>query len=94
MSCSGLLCRFPFIEPPLMSSIENSVVFLKEQGAISADEKLTTIGTMLSRQHINISCFCVLCRFPFIESPSMSSIENLIVLLKEQNAITALLMKN
>ena len=37
-----------------MSSIENSVVFLKEQGAITADEKLTPIGTMLSRLPVDV----------------------------------------
>ena len=51
---SYLLPRFPFIEPPSMSSIENSVVFLKEQGAITGDEKLTPIGTMLSRLPVDV----------------------------------------
>ncbi|XP_070213312.1 probable ATP-dependent RNA helicase DHX34 isoform X2 [Littorina saxatilis] len=48
-------CRkFPFIEPPDMSAIENSVRFLKEQGALEADETLTPIGQMLGMLPVDV----------------------------------------
>ncbi len=37
-----------------MSSIENSVIFLKEQGALTGDEKLTPVGNMLSRLPVDV----------------------------------------
>lgn len=46
--------RFPFIEPPSMSSLENSIMFLKEQGALAADESLTPIGQMLSMLPVDV----------------------------------------
>ncbi|XP_077992529.1 putative ATP-dependent RNA helicase DHX34 [Glandiceps talaboti] len=45
---------FPFIEPPPLSSIENSIVFLKEQGALTEDEKLTPIGKMLAQLPVDV----------------------------------------
>ena len=46
---NGFLCsRFPFIEPPSASSVESSIVFLKEQGALSKQEKLTSVGKLLA----------------------------------------------
>ena len=46
--------RFPFIEPPPMSSIETSITFLKEQGATNRQEELTPIGMMLSRLPVDV----------------------------------------
>ncbi|XP_078668798.1 putative ATP-dependent RNA helicase DHX34 [Branchiostoma floridae x Branchiostoma belcheri] len=46
--------KFPFIEPPAMSSIENSVAFLKEQGALTEEETLTPIGRMLARLPVDV----------------------------------------
>ncbi|OWF54057.1 probable ATP-dependent RNA helicase DHX34 isoform X1 [Mizuhopecten yessoensis] len=46
--------KFPFLEAPEMSSIENSIIFLKEQGALRGDETLTPIGQMLSRLPVDV----------------------------------------
>ncbi|XP_071098755.1 probable ATP-dependent RNA helicase DHX34 [Haliotis cracherodii] len=46
--------RFPFIEAPEMSSIETSIAFLKEQGALTDDEALTPTGQMLSRLPVDV----------------------------------------
>ncbi|XP_064608809.1 probable ATP-dependent RNA helicase DHX34 [Liolophura sinensis] len=46
--------RFPFLEAPAMSSIENSISILKEQGALTEDETLTPIGQMLSRLPVDV----------------------------------------
>ncbi|XP_067667167.1 probable ATP-dependent RNA helicase DHX34 [Haliotis asinina] len=46
--------RFPFIEAPAMSSIETSIAFLKEQGALTEDEALTPIGQMLSQLPVDV----------------------------------------
>ncbi|KAH9520121.1 DEAH (Asp-Glu-Ala-His) box polypeptide 34 [Bulinus truncatus] len=46
--------KFPFIEPPNMSSVENSIVFLKEQAALASDESLTPIGQMLSMLPVDV----------------------------------------
>jgi HrpA-like RNA helicase len=45
---------FSFIEPPPSSSVENSVFFLKQQGAITDEETLTPIGQMLSRLPVDV----------------------------------------
>uniref|UniRef100_A0A2C9JVF9 RNA helicase n=1 Tax=Biomphalaria glabrata TaxID=6526 RepID=A0A2C9JVF9_BIOGL len=46
--------KFPFIEPPNMSSVENSIIFLKEQAALALDESLTPIGQMLSMLPVDV----------------------------------------
>ncbi|XP_063963631.1 probable ATP-dependent RNA helicase DHX34 isoform X2 [Lytechinus pictus] len=46
--------EFPFIEAPPASSIENSIVFLKEQGALSEKETLTPVGRMLSQLPVDV----------------------------------------
>lgn len=46
--------KFPFIEPPPMESIENSIKNLKQQGALSSLEKLTSMGKMLARLPVDI----------------------------------------
>ena len=46
--------RFPYIEPPDATSIEGALVTLREQRAITPDEKLTTIGGMLAKLPVDI----------------------------------------
>jgi len=46
--------KFPFIEPPPPESLENSIMVLKEQGAMTADEKLTTMGRMLANLPVDV----------------------------------------
>ncbi|PIK34094.1 putative ATP-dependent RNA helicase DHX34 [Apostichopus japonicus] len=45
---------FPFIEPPPVASMETSLVFLREQGAVDANEKLTPVGTMLANLPVDV----------------------------------------
>ncbi|CAB3383855.1 Hypothetical predicted protein [Cloeon dipterum] len=47
--------RFPFIESPPAESIEQSIVTLKEQGALTVDEHLTPMGKMLSCLPVDIT---------------------------------------
>ena len=49
-----LCCRFPFIEAPSAASVETSIAFLKEQGALTENEKLTPIGQMLSQLPVDV----------------------------------------
>lgn len=46
---------FPFIEPPAMESIENSILSLKQLEALTSDEKLTPLGKTLSRIPVEVS---------------------------------------
>lgn len=46
---------FPFIEPPPIESIENSILSLKQHDALTSDEKLTPLGRALSRLPVDIS---------------------------------------
>lgn len=46
--------KFPFLEAPSLNSIENSIIFLKDQGAVSENESLTPIGQMLSRLPVDV----------------------------------------
>ncbi|CAI7996256.1 Probable ATP-dependent RNA helicase DHX34 [Geodia barretti] len=46
--------KFPFIEPPSLSNIETSLAFLKEQGALYWNERLTPIGRMLAQLPVDI----------------------------------------
>ncbi len=46
--------RFPFIEPPTQESIEHSLLFLKEQGALDEKEELTSMGKMLADLPVDI----------------------------------------
>ncbi|XP_074651789.1 putative ATP-dependent RNA helicase DHX34 [Tubulanus polymorphus] len=46
--------KFPFIESPPASSIENSIFYLKEQGAINSNEEITPIGQLLSRLPVDV----------------------------------------
>ena len=46
--------RFPFIEPPPLATIETSIAFLKDQGALADREELTTIGEMLAQLPVDI----------------------------------------
>ncbi|XP_001604407.2 probable ATP-dependent RNA helicase DHX34 isoform X1 [Nasonia vitripennis] len=47
--------KFPFIEPPPAESIENSILSLKEHGALTENEKLTNIGKTLARLPVDIT---------------------------------------
>ncbi|XP_011500443.1 PREDICTED: probable ATP-dependent RNA helicase DHX34 [Ceratosolen solmsi marchali] len=47
--------KFPFIEPPPAESIENSILSLKEHGALAENEKLTSIGKTLARLPVDIT---------------------------------------
>ncbi|XP_057341337.1 probable ATP-dependent RNA helicase DHX34 [Microplitis mediator] len=47
--------KFPFIEPPPSQSIENSILSLKEHGALMENEKLTCIGRTLSKLPVDIT---------------------------------------
>lgn len=46
---------FPFIEPPSGDAVENSITTLKEKGALTIDEKLTTIGKCLAGLPVDIT---------------------------------------
>ena len=46
--------RFPFIEPPMKSSLVNATYFLKLQNALTSDGSLTSLGRMLSRLPVDI----------------------------------------
>ncbi|XP_045216497.2 probable ATP-dependent RNA helicase DHX34 [Mercenaria mercenaria] len=46
--------KFPFIEAPGVQSLENAIIFLREQGAIYQDESLTPIGLMLSKLPVDV----------------------------------------
>ena len=46
--------KFPYIEPPAQATVEHSVAFLKDQKAITDDEKLTAVGKMLSQLPVDI----------------------------------------
>ncbi|KAJ8670739.1 hypothetical protein QAD02_001998 [Eretmocerus hayati] len=47
--------KFPFIEPPPANSVENSILALKEHGALTEDERLTSIGKTLARLPVDIA---------------------------------------
>ena len=47
--------KFPFIEPPPPESIENSILVLKEQGALNEDESLTVVGRTLANLPVDVS---------------------------------------
>ncbi|KAG6801736.1 ATP-dependent RNA helicase DHX34 [Apis mellifera caucasica] len=47
--------KFPFIEPPSPESIENSIISLKEHGALTDNEKITCIGRTLARLPVDIT---------------------------------------
>lgn len=42
------------MEAPLSSNIENSMSFLKEQGALTDEEQLTMIGRMLAQLPVSV----------------------------------------
>ena len=46
--------EFPFIEPPPASNVENSIHFLKQQGALTDSESLTPIGQMLAQLPVDV----------------------------------------
>uniref|UniRef100_A0A0A9XYB6 Putative ATP-dependent RNA helicase DHX34 n=2 Tax=Lygus hesperus TaxID=30085 RepID=A0A0A9XYB6_LYGHE len=46
--------KFPFIEAPVDESVEFTIYGLKQHGALTADEKLTTVGSLLSKLPVDI----------------------------------------
>ena len=46
--------KFPFIEPPPPESLENSILVLKEQGALDHKERLTPMGKTLSNIPVDV----------------------------------------
>ncbi|GFT13178.1 probable ATP-dependent RNA helicase DHX34 [Nephila pilipes] len=62
--------KFPFLEPPDPSSIEESLQNLKSQGALTDEEELTPMGSMLSKLPVDITIGKMLihgCMFSVIE---------------------------
>ena len=47
--------KFPFIEPPPPESLENSILVLKEQGALDNSERLTAMGKTLANLPVDVS---------------------------------------
>uniref|UniRef100_A0A8C4R2H8 DEAH (Asp-Glu-Ala-His) box polypeptide 34 n=1 Tax=Eptatretus burgeri TaxID=7764 RepID=A0A8C4R2H8_EPTBU len=45
---------FPFIEPPESTSLESSMTFLKEQGALDEHEELTAMGRVLAMLPLDV----------------------------------------
>ena len=46
--------KFPFLEPPPVEAIEESVMVLKNQNALNDDESLTPIGSMLANLPVDV----------------------------------------
>ncbi|KAK9503325.1 hypothetical protein O3M35_011924 [Rhynocoris fuscipes] len=46
--------KFPFIEPPPIDYLENTIHALKQHGALTEDEKITSRGSLLSRLPVDI----------------------------------------
>ena len=46
--------KFPFIEPPSLESLEESVMVLKAQNALNEDESLTVTGQMLAKLPVDV----------------------------------------
>ena len=50
-----VLRRFPYIEPPSMTTIETSIAFLKDQAALTErEEQLTPLGEMLAQLPVDV----------------------------------------
>lgn len=47
-------CSFNFIDPPAAFSIQTSVSYLKEQGALNAQGELTPIGNLLAKLPVDV----------------------------------------
>ena len=46
--------RFPFIEPPTLEAVESSLSILKDQGAMTEVEELTSSGCMLAKLPVDV----------------------------------------
>ena len=56
MRLSNFSNRFPFVEPPNMTSIDSALLRFQEQAALSTvDCSLTSIGSMLARLLVDVS---------------------------------------
>ncbi|XP_060665185.1 probable ATP-dependent RNA helicase DHX34 isoform X1 [Drosophila nasuta] len=61
---------FPFIEPPESERIEQTILALKQHGALTADEKITPLGSSLANLPVELSIGKMLlmgCVFPDVE---------------------------
>ncbi|KAH8274879.1 hypothetical protein KR044_002300 [Drosophila immigrans] len=74
---------FPFIEPPESERIEQTILALKQHGALSADEKITPLGSSLANLPVELSIGKMLlmgCVFPDVEQlltlAAMLSVQN------------------
>ena len=47
--------KFPFVEAPSPESLENSIIALKEVGAMNEDESLTVTGEMLAKLPVDVN---------------------------------------
>lgn len=47
--------KFPFLEPPPSDSVEEAIQVLKEQGALSEEEELTSTGRILSQLPVDVT---------------------------------------
>lgn len=47
-------CSFNFIDPPAAFSIQTSMRFLKEQGALDVQGELTPIGNLLAKLPVDV----------------------------------------
>ncbi|XP_074075275.1 putative ATP-dependent RNA helicase DHX34 [Macrotis lagotis] len=62
--------KFPFIEPPPAASLETAIIYLRDQGALDASERLTPIGTLLSQLPVDVVIGKILilgCLFDLVE---------------------------
>ncbi|KAH8387723.1 hypothetical protein KR093_009176 [Drosophila rubida] len=77
---------FPFIEPPESERIEQTILALKQHGALSADEKITPLGSSLANLPVELSIGKMLlmgCVFP-----DMEQLLTLAAMLSVQNPLT------
>ncbi|XP_034649879.1 probable ATP-dependent RNA helicase DHX34 [Drosophila subobscura] len=78
---------FPFIEPPEPELIEHTILSLKQQGAISVEEKITPLGSSLSNLPVELSIGKMLlmgCVFPEVDQ-----LLTLAAMLSVQNPLTS-----
>ncbi|XP_022219514.2 probable ATP-dependent RNA helicase DHX34 isoform X2 [Drosophila obscura] len=78
---------FPFIEPPESERIEQTILALKQHGAISIEEKITPLGRSLSNLPVELSIGKMLlmgCVFPEVDQ-----LLTLAAMLSVQNPLTS-----
>ncbi|XP_017145083.1 probable ATP-dependent RNA helicase DHX34 [Drosophila miranda] len=78
---------FPFIEPPESERIEQTILALKQHGAVSMEEKITPLGSSLSNLPVELSIGKMLlmgCVFPEVDQ-----LLTLAAMLSVQNPLTS-----